>query len=909
MEFDLENALRMWRQDLERHPGIEPGMIAELEAHLRDAIDDQVAAGVDVRTACEHALTRGFGDIDALARDFHRARATSNRAAPWDDAAGRVALLVNLFRTAYRKLARRRGYAAMNVAGLGIAMTCAFLVMLFITDELGFDQFHPEAQRLYRVSATVSGTDGESTVSRTPGLLAPLLDDVAPAIESSVRFIDIGKQFIQNGDEGLYLDGAMYVDSTFFDIFGFNLLRGNPSTVLRNPNGVVITASTARRFFGDDDPIGRILTLGMGGRDIDFTVEALAADPPRRSHIRFDALLPFTYWDSLPPEQRVGFENWILNWKNNRVITYLRLREGTPEDEFVASLPALISQYVDPVEAERVRYDLEAVPELYLHSPLQNELLGPEGDIRYVYLLATIGLMILLIAGINFINLTTAHAGERARETGIRKVLGARRGELIVQYLGESLVIAMLAACVAAIASALLIPAFGTLVGKPFTVSLGGGWGLWFLLPGLALVLGMAAGLYPAFVLSAFEPTHALKSTGGTHTRQTTWLRHVLVVSQFAAATILLAATLIVQQQLDMFQGMQLGYSKEQVVLFPIDGSDLGSQTITLKERLTDVPGVHAGSVVSYVPGQSRGEQSTAYPFRTEGMASGDEPLTWDIMPVDHDFLETMDIALVEGRFFSLDFPSDSTTAFVINEAAARVMNWQDPVGQHLDWYMPGPDGFSLQQSGRVIGVVADFHTYSLHESIRPTVMMLPVLEWFKSYVALTVSPDNVRATIADLETAWASVLPGTPFEYTFLDDEYDRLYVAETTTGRVFALMTTLAFFVACLGLIGLSSFITHQRTKEIGIRKVLGASTRDIVARLMRSFLGLVCVGIVIAVPVAWIGMNQWLNRFAYHIDITADVFMVVGLVSLGIAALVVSYHTVKAAAANPVHSLRSE
>lgn len=909
MTFDLEEALRMWRQRVNRHPGIEPGVAEELELHLRDTIDAERAAGADDATAFQRALSKGFDDLDTLGRDLHRAAASSSRPATWDTSGNRLALLPSYFRTAYRKLARRRGYAAMNIAGLAIAMTCAFLVLLFIVDERGYDTFHPNADHLYRVAATTVGPDGETTVSRTPGPLAPLLDDVETRVESSIRFIDLGRQFIRHDDEGLYLEGVHYVDSSFFGIFGFRLTGGNPETVLRKPNATVITSSVAKRFFGDADPMGQVLTLGLGGQDRDFTIEGIAEDPPRHSHLRFDMLLPFSYWDNLPPAQRTGFNNWVMNWKNNRVITYLRLEPSTAAATFEAELPTLIGQYVDPAEAERVRYSLEAVPDIYLHSAQENELGGPSGDIRYVYLLATIGIMLLLIAGINFVNLTTAHAGERARETGVRKVLGAQRGQLIGQYLGESLVIALLAAVVAAICIALLLPVFGNLVDKPLTVGLNGAWSLWLLLPALALLVGLTAGLYPALVLSKFPPAQALKSTGGTQTRSSTWLRHLLVVSQFTAATVLFAGTLIVNQQLDLFQNKKLGYSKEQVVLIPIDGSDMGDQTITLKERLTMLPEVQSGTVVSYVPGQSRGEQSSAYPFRTAGMAASADPLMWELMPVDHDFLETMDIALAEGRFFSLDFPADSTTAFVINQAAVRAMGWEDPVGQQLDWYMPGSNGFSLQHAGTVIGVVEDFHTYSLHETIRPTVMVLPVMGWFKSYLALKIAPTNPQQTLNALEQEWASVLPGTPFEYTFLDDTYSRLYSVEQTTGRVFSIMTALALFVACLGLIGLSSFIAHQRTKEIGIRKTLGAQTHEILGRLMRSFLGLVSIGVVLAIPITWMGMSEWLDRFAYRIAISPGIFVGVALVSLAIAALVVSFHTVRAARANPVQSLRSE
>ncbi|NUM78474.1 ABC transporter permease, partial [candidate division KSB1 bacterium] len=671
-------------------------------------------------------------------------------------------------------------------------------------------------------------------------------------------------------------------------------------TALAEPNSIVITEAMAEKYFGSDSPLGKVLRYDNRA---DYKVTGVLKNLPTNSHLRLDMLVSL----NTRPES----EN--PRWISNSYYTYVLMRAGNSPAALEAKFPSLVRKYVAPqIEAvlgqsydqavaagARWGYFLEAVPDIYLHSRVENQI-GATSDINYLYILTAIALFILLIAGINFMNLATARSANRAKEVGMRKVLGSVRLQLVKQFLSESVLLAFMALLIALLLIELLLPAFNRLAEKELPLYVFANAGFVSSLAGVALITGLLAGIYPALVLSAFQPIAVLKGSLKAGAKSP-WLRSTLVVLQFAISIILLIGTGVVFKQLDYMRSKRLGFNKEQVVVLPIETATGLRNYESFREQLLQNPNFVKVAAASGVPG--RIENDTAH--RLEG-APEEVVYPLQIFRGSVDLISTLEIEMAAGRAFSRDFISDTSEACIINETAARLMGMtpQSAIGKKLTQIGSTPEQSDVRT---IIGVVKDFHIESLHREIKPLVMSIVPREFVN--VVARIRPENIPATIAFLQEKWQAFEPGYPFRYFFLDEDFGRLFQTEERQSKIFGYFTVLAIFIACLGLFGLASFIAEQRTKEIGVRKVLGATATNIVGLLSKDFIRLVLIALVIASPVAWYFMQRWLQDFHYHIDMPWWAFVAAGVAAIAVTILTVSWQGIRAAMASPVQSLRSE
>ena len=782
---------------------------------------------------------------------------------------------------ALRHLIKRRGFAFINIAGLAVGMACSLLILLWVWEEYSYDRFHEKADRIVRVCAR--GRIGDTVIDQT-STCAPLPGTLMmdyPEVEQAVRILR-GNAPVQYGDRVFVESGMLIADSTFFDVFSFPLLRGDRRTVLSAPDACVITQTMARKYFGDEDPINKVLTVAGYYR---FRVTGIMKEVPANSHVHFNGVF------SLASVREMSAND---AWMSNSFATYLVLREGFPYRSLEAKFPDFIRRHFGPDESKIIsaagnkwEYYLQPLTSIHLDSHVTSEL-EPNGNRTYVTFFILIAAFILCIASVNFMNLATAKSSLRSREVGVRKASGASRLQLVRQFLSESVFTVFLAAVLSVGIMELAMPAFNNLTGKALSLgSLAGGTTLPVVLA-LVLVLGVLSGSYPAFFLSSFKPVAALKgqpSEGAGKSR----LRNGLVLFQFSISIILFVGTLMVHRQLVYMQAENLGFSAENILVIR---NYSGVPNRSFKAALRECPGVVISSGSETVPG---------YPFRN--MVATPEQwkeITLDWNACDCEFLETMGMRMAQGRFFSRDFGAD-TSAIVINETAARLLGWKDPLGKII-WF-----------SGRpltVIGTVRDFHYESKLNKIEPSGMVLLGSPGFtENAVVVKLRTENVPETVSAVKALWDRHVQGTPFDYGFLDEEYDNLYRNEMRTEKIFAVFSCLAIAIACLGLFGLSAFAAERRTKEICIRNVLGASVANLAALLSYEFTQWVVWANLLAWPVAWYAMKRWLQNFAYQIPMDWRVFLLSGLLALAVALLTVIYQAVRAATANPVDSLKYE
>ncbi len=810
-------------------------------------------------------------------------------------------MLKNYLTVALRNLRKHKGYSLLNLAGLAIGMTCCLLIMLYVQDELSYDRFHPNAERLYRVclDAGVGGQFIQSATTAAP-MSATLLRE-APEVEAAMRFWRGGRVLIGYEEKRFYEENFLFADSSVFTVFGYALLTGDPRTALTEPNNVVLTSEAARKYFGAENPVGKVLRYD---NRLDLKVTGVLATPSRNSHLRFDFLAALaTREDSRSPV-----------WISNNYYTYILLRPNAEAQQLTAKFPALVKKHVAP-QIERAlgktfdeavaagakwNYFLQPIASIYLHSGNLGYEIGTTSDVKYVYILGAIAGFILLIACINFMNLATARASKRAKEVGLRKVLGSVRAQLVKQFLGESMLLAFMAMLVALTLVELLLPSFNQLAGKTLALTFNNSPAVFATLTAIMLLAGVLAGLYPALVLSAFQPVAVLKGAlrGGA---KNPWLRGVLVVAQFAISIVLLVGTGVVFEQLRFMREKNLGFQKEQVVVLPIETAAGQAKFETLRGELLRHPHVVSVAASSSVPGRMFGDNA----HHAEG-APPEVVYSLQTLGVSFDYLSAMEIPLVAGRGFSSAFPTDSMSAFIINETAARHIGWnaESAVGKTLTALGGTPD---QNETRTVIGVIKDFHFEALHLEIKPMVMAIRPT-WFNS-VSVRIRPENMSATLGFLQEKWQAYEPGYPWRYVFLDEDFGRLFQREERLSQIFGVFTLLAIFIACLGLFGLASFIAEQRTKEIGVRKVLGATVQSVVMLLTKEFTKLVALAFIIAVPVAYFVMKNWLQDFAYRTDMNPLLFLAAGVLALIIAWLTVSYQALRAALTNPVEALRYE
>jgi putative ABC transport system permease protein len=797
-----------------------------------------------------------------------------------------IIMLKNLLLVAIRNFKRDKWYSLLNILGLTIGITFSMFLIFYIMDELSYDRYHEKADRIYRIAAHIKEPDKDTMRwAVTPFPMGPALSKDYPEVEEAVRFVPNGKTMYKNGDTRFYEDKVFFVDSNLFRMFTHSFIEGNPLTALTAPNSMVLTQSVAEKYFGKHKSyVGK--TLQNAGGDI-YKITAVVKDVPRNSHIIFNLLISGS---SLPAD----FAN---NWGGFGFYTYVLLKPNTNATAFEQKLLPVYDKYLASIFAQfniKMRFGLQSILSIHLHSDMPNE---PEelGSISYIYIFSAVAFFMLLIACINYMNLTTARSARRAKEIGIRKVTGSSKSQLVMQFLVESTLTAIFALLLSIGLIALFLPTFNSLSGKFISFVTLFQPGSLLILLGVILFVGLVGGSYPAFYLSKFNPVSVLKGSLSKGSSNVT-LRRVLVVVQFSISMIMLICTWVVYGQLKYLRNKDLGFSKEQVLNARANSDkDISSKILSFKNEVRNNPQVLSVSTAQAVPGS--GINFNLFTIETK---NGFIDKGIDCYGVDEDYFKTLGMKIVKGRSFS-GLP-DTLRSIIVNENMVKEFGWGDnAIGKKVKY--PGDtSGFYLE----VVGVVKDFNQKSLYNPIAP---LLIFFRPNSSGIQLKLDAQDITAAVASVEKSWQTYFPELPFEYTFLDQDFDSQYAADQKRGKIFTAFSVLTIFITCLGLLGLIAFTTEQRQKEISIRKVMGANVSQIIPLITRNFIALVGLSCLIAFPVAWYFMSNWLKIFPYNTGLNIAPFLLSAVVVLVITLLTVIFHTVRAAVANPVKALKAE
>ncbi|MEP0134484.1 MAG: ABC transporter permease [Eudoraea sp.] len=810
-------------------------------------------------------------------------------------------MLKNHIKIAWRSLKKEPFYTFLNTFGLAIGMAGGLLIALYINDELSYDKMFTDADRIYRIDTDIKFGGAEIKATEVSAPMAGAMQSDFPYVETTVRFRDRGSMLLRKSDTDMNAKelNATFVDSTFFNMFGIKLLVGDINTALKQPNTLVLTRTAAEKHFGIQNALGQNLVLNNTDN---YTVTGVIDDLPKNSFLRNHSVFMAMagYADSR--------EN---HWGNTNYYTLIKLIPETNIEDFHEPLQGMFKKYMLPwaqdyfpgiteesfkAAGNYVRYHTMELTDIHLYSNRQSEM-SPNSSIQNVYILSFIGLFLIVLASVNFMNLSTAHSLRRAKEVGIRKTLGSNKLELVRQFLTESGLIAFISLLMAMLIAILTLPYFNELSGKlvaiPYSNPL-----FWLILVSSTIVLGLFSGGYPAFFMSRFMPVTVLKGVGNSNVGGRN-IRNSLVVFQFAISVFLIVSTLVVFQQLNFIQGKDLGYTKDQVLLID-DAFAAGNQIQAFKEEVIGLSQVENATLSSFLPTPSSRSSSSYF---KEGAMNQENALQMQVWDVDHDYLSTLGMELLSGRNFNRQFVTDST-AVVINESTLSVMGVgsEEAIGMRLSQDLD----LDRAEFYTIIGVVKNFHYESLHENIGALALFL---NNSTGNMAIRLNAGDFPNTIANIEQIWNEVAPGQPFSYRFMDESFNTTFEAEQRLGKIFMVFTILSILIACLGLFGLAAFNAQKRTKEIGVRKVLGASVGQITYRLTVDFLKLVGVAILVSIPLGWYVMNKWLEDFSYRIEIGWWVFVLAAFLAVAIAIITVSYQSIKAAIVNPVKSLRTE
>jgi len=808
----------------------------------------------------------------------------------------------NLFKTAWMDLVKNKTFSIINIAGLAIGLSCFLLITMYVLDELSFDKYNDKADRIYRVNSDIrfGGTDLPLAVCSDP--MGATLKKDYPDVEEFVRFYaSSGSKLIKKGNEWINENAVTHADSTLFKVFTLPVISGDVNTALNEPNTVVITASAAKKYFGSVDAVGKSLETNDRNNTV-YKVTAVIKDIPKNSHFNFD------FYFSMDNVE-YGFGNYL----SHNFQTYVLLRKGTDYKKFDKNFDEVIQRYIFPQAKQfmqissmdefkkagnKLEYHLMPLTDIHLNSTRFPEL-GVNGNAQTTYIFSAVAIFILLIACINFMNLSTARSANRAKEVGIRKVLGTGKKSLIAQFLIESTLIALIALIIAISIAWLLLPLFNDVAAKEMKIRD-------FLKPGILICIalipvtvGAIAGSYPAFYLSSFQPISVLKGKINAGFKRS-FVRSGLVVFQFFISILLIIGTIIVYRQLNYIQTKNLGFNKDQVIIVNGTGA-LGTNVDAFKTEVSKLSGVKSGAFSGYLPVSNSARNDNT--FSSQAVMDSKNGFNMQVWTIDHDYINTLGMEIIKGRNFSKEFKSDSS-AVIINETTAKILGYDDPVGKKIyttDGNLP-PSTLAYT----IVGVVKNFHFESLRQGIGPLCFRLGNSSWT---AAFKVASTDIRSLVRNIESKWKTMAPGYPFSYQFLDDAFDSMYRQEQRIGKIAIVFAVLAILIACLGLFGLATYMAEQRTKEIGVRKVLGASVRNITAMLSKDFVKLVLIAAVIAFPLAWWAMHLWLQDFAYRINISWWIFIVAAVIAFLIALVTVSFQAIRAAVANPVDSLRDE
>jgi putative ABC transport system permease protein len=795
-------------------------------------------------------------------------------------------MLQNYLKVAFRTFVKNRSFSIINIAGLAIGISTCLLISLYVLDEVSFDQYHAKADRIYRVTELLHLPTEirHQTVTSPP--MAPALERTFPEVLKSVR-VDFSSRAISYKENKFQDTKVMYADSALFQIFSFPMIQGNPDKALTQPYSIVLTKNAAKKYFGNEDPINKTMALSD---TITLTVTGVIENIPSNSHFTFDAVISRATISAMYPDDKED------NWFNNGLYSYILLPENYDIHQLEAKTSAFIDKEMGADRKKFIWYDFAYQPltSIHLHATSMYEI-GVNGNIKYVYTFTIIAALVLLIACANYINLATAKSVNRAKELGMRKVIGAKKNQLAAQLLGESCLITLMAFIIAIAVVSAAIPAFNTLTGKLMSVGVLLRPDIFGVIVITFLLISVIAGGYPALLMASVSPLRAMKEYG-RQGNSSGLVRKGLVVFQFSMSIILISSTMVIFQQMDFMRNRNLGMNKEQMMQIELPGRVRGKYK-TIKEEMSHIPNVVSTSTAAFSFKGSVNNIMVLPEGTPETETSSESTIS-----VDSDFLPTFGIDLIAGRNFENGSVADDTSAFIINEAAVKRFGWESPeksIGKGINW--------GLGKKGKVIGVVRDFNYSSLHTGIAPVVIHV-IPNWY-NMLTLRISGENIPDVIKQAEAKWKQFDPEGNMRYSFMDEDFEKLYKAEEQTRTIVGMLATLAIFIACLGLFGLAAFIAEQRTKEIGIRKVLGANVGGIVALMSKDFLKLIAIAFVIAVPVGWYAASQWLTGFAYRTDITWTIFAIAGVSAASVALLTVSFQSLKASMMNPVTALRTE
>lgn len=796
----------------------------------------------------------------------------------------------NYLKVTIRNIFKNKIYSFINIAGLAIGLAGFILITILIKNELSFDSFHKNGDRIYRV-VEIQNQDniGKLKVAVTMGPLATAMKDYFSGVENSARMVPAPPMFCKIGDKGFYEKDISFADPSIFDIFTIPFIEGNPKTALLSPFSIVLTKSAAHKYFGNDDPLGKALTISSIFGKNDYKITGVIKDYPKNSNMYFTMLASYNTMEH--------YVSWLNTWDNNTLATFVLLKRGISPQQIDNQFTKFIHHYIppDPQTGEQsdLQMYLQQLKDIHLYSSdiVYQTYSKNQGSISTVYIFSAIALFILLIACINFMNLATARSAKRMKEIGMRKVLGSGRKSLVYQFIGEAILISFLAFLLSILLVELLLPYFKDIFDGKVIISFQDNFTFILELIGITIIVGIISGSYPAIFLSKFQPAESLKGNLSSNFKGA-FLRKFLVISQFAIAITLFICTGIVANQMSFIKNKDLGFNKEHVIYMPIRSKATREKINLLKTELLKNSNIVKVAASSGLFGASGSEG-------TETVVGTNNQLKMMMRRsfVDYDYLKTMQMKIVKGRNFSLSHPSDSTSSVIINEAAVRKFGWDNPIGKQFE-------GTPIKT---VIGVVKDFNFFSLHSKIGPLVMSINPDQFY--FLLVRVKPENISATVNFVKNTWNSVVPGRPFDYSFLDQTFNELYKNDERTGEMFGFFASLAIFIACLGLFGLAAYTGEQRIKEIGVRKVLGASVSSIVFLISKDFIKLVIISGIIAVPVSYFAMNYWLQDFAYRVNIGPGIFILATSLAFLIAFITISSQALKAATSNPVNAIKYE
>jgi len=794
----------------------------------------------------------------------------------------------NYLKIALRNIKRQKGYSFINITGLAVGMACCILIMLWVQDELSFDRFHENVSSLYRVARETEQNNKVVYRATVPSLLGPALKNEIPEITRSTRLAFQEGRIIKYGDKRFTNDMVAYADPDFLEMFTFPLIKGNPQTALTEKFSVIITEKMSQKYYGADSPLGTNISIDR----IDFAVTGIMKNLPLNSHIQFDFLLPF---DARSDRIKKIVDSWRVSVYN----TYVQLQDR-PDFPAVNSKITDFLRNQDPYHQRKLGHlSLQPITRIHLFHDIEDYSKG-HGDIKYVYLFSALALLILIIACINFMNLTSARSVDRAKEVGIRKVVGAQRNGLIKQFIGESVIFVFISFILGITFVGLSLPVFNTWLQKQLTLSVFDGGYVLPVLVSILIITGVIAGIYPALILSSYMPVKVLKGhfKKGKAGIQ---FRRILVIVQFVVSISLIISVLIIYNQLEYLRNKDLGFDKKDLIYSRMTGN-IRKNYESIRNELLSEPSILSVSAGTSPTTMFNGISSVKWEGQETGIG-----VEIDGLPVYYGFFETLGMKIVQGRSFSREFPSDIQGGFIINEEVARLISTDSPVGKIFSFTSYDNQLKMVNHEGTIIGVIKDFHNMSLHDNARPVVMYLSDTELHE--LCVRINPEYPSEAIAFIKEVWNKYESRSPFEYHFLEDTVGGFYNNEQKLGTILNFFTILAIFISCLGLFGLAAFTAEQRTKEIGIRKVLGSSVSGIISLLSREYIILIIFSNIIAWPLAYIAMNTWLQNFAYRITIGLRLFILSGLLALIIAVLTIGYQAIKAAGANPVDSLKYE